>query len=57
MSESAPHSAQSHSVVCEANPHGETKISSARGMTQERLDESLATAHPDEHRTIAKASD
>jgi uncharacterized protein (DUF2267 family) len=57
LSESAPPGAQSHSVVREANPHGDTKISSAAGMTQERLDESLATARPDDHRTIAKASD
>jgi uncharacterized protein (DUF2267 family) len=57
LSDSAPPGAQSHSVVREANPHADTKLSSAPGMTQERLDDSLATAHPDGQRTIAKASE
>jgi uncharacterized protein (DUF2267 family) len=44
LSESRPRAAQSHSVVSESNPHADTKLSSASGLTQERLDESLATA-------------
>lgn len=57
VSESAPPGAQSHSVARESNPHGDTKLSSAHGMTQESVDESLATSHPNAHRTIAGAGD
>lgn len=39
-----PDVAQTESVVRSDNPHGDTKLSSARGLTQEREDESLATA-------------
>ncbi len=39
-----PDRTQSHSVVAE-NPHGDTKLSSARGLTQEREEEDLASAH------------
>lgn len=41
-----PPGAQAHSVVREDNPHGDTKVSSARGLTQEREGETLATGHP-----------
>jgi hypothetical protein len=54
LSESAPPGAQAHSVAREKNPHGETKISSASGLTQERLDESLATSSPSTRRTISE---
>lgn len=57
VSESEADRAHAHSIAREANPHGETKLSSAGGLTQERLDESLATAHPDETRTIAGGGD
>jgi uncharacterized protein (DUF2267 family) len=57
LSESRPPTAQSHSVVREANPHADTKLSSASGLTQERLEESLATAHPSKGRRISNASD
>jgi uncharacterized protein (DUF2267 family) len=57
LSESSPPGAQEHSVAREANPEGESKLSSAAGMTQERLEESLATAHPDSERHISEASD
>lgn len=43
LATAAPPGAQSHSVVREDNPHGDTKLSSTTGLTQERLDESLAT--------------
>lgn len=43
LSEAAPRAAQSDSVARAANPHADTKLSSARGLTQEREDESLAT--------------
>jgi hypothetical protein len=33
-----------HSVAASRDPHGEIKLSSARGLTQEREHESLATA-------------
>jgi uncharacterized protein (DUF2267 family) len=57
IAESAPRGAQSHSVVAEKNPYGERKLSSTRGLTQERLDESLATSKPDVSRRIDESSD
>ncbi|MGH7280664.1 MAG: DUF2267 domain-containing protein [Polyangiaceae bacterium] len=57
LSESSPPAASANSVAGAKNPHGDAKLSSARGTTQERLDETLATAHPDDRRTIGKASD
>jgi uncharacterized protein (DUF2267 family) len=41
---SEPDRAQSESVARSDNPHGDTKLSSAEGLTQEREGESLATA-------------
>jgi uncharacterized protein (DUF2267 family) len=43
LSESRPPAAQSDSVVIADNPHGDTKLSSSRGLTQEREHETLAT--------------
>jgi len=57
ISESHRETAHTHSVAREANPHGDSKLSSSAGMTQERLDESLATAHPNSRRTLSKASE
>jgi uncharacterized protein (DUF2267 family) len=57
LSESRPPGAHSHSVAQERNPHQDTKLSSTSGMTQERADESLASAEPDTSRTIADAHD
>jgi hypothetical protein len=57
VAESAPARGQTHSVAANDDPHGETKLSSARGMTQERWRESLATGHPPAERPIAEASD
>ncbi len=46
LSEARVERAHSHSVVREENPHGETKLSSASGTTQERLGDSLAVGRP-----------
>jgi uncharacterized protein (DUF2267 family) len=43
LSEAHPDRAHTHSVARSSDPHVETKISSARGLTQEREHESLAT--------------
>lgn len=46
LSEARPPGAHLHSVVGEDNPHGDTKLSSSTGLTQEREEETLATGHP-----------
>ncbi|MDF2694226.1 MAG: hypothetical protein K0S65_2609, partial [Labilithrix sp.] len=56
LSEAHP-AAHTHSVVREENPHAETKLSSTRGATQERLEESLATGKPGPERTIGTTRD
>lgn len=56
LSEARPPDAHSHSVVRETNPHEDTKLSTASGMTQERTGESLASGPP-RRRTIADAHD
>ena len=57
VSEARPDRAHSHSVVKEDNPHGETKVSSAKGMTQERLGDSIASGHPGPRRPISEVND
>lgn len=47
--------AQEHSVASNANPHADTKLSSARGLTQEREEESLATGRPGSTRPLNEA--
>jgi uncharacterized protein (DUF2267 family) len=42
LSGGRPESGQAHSVAQSDDPHGDTKLSSARGLTQEREGESLA---------------
>jgi uncharacterized protein (DUF2267 family) len=42
LSEGRAERAHAHSVARSDDPHGDTKLSSARGLTQEREDESLA---------------
>jgi len=42
-----------HSVG-ERNPHGDTKLSSTHGFTQEATEESLATERPRDDRTISR---
>lgn len=44
---SSPERAQSGSVVRSPNPHGDIKLSTATGLTQEREAETLATAGPE----------
>ena len=54
ISEGRPDVAHRHSVARADDPHADTKLSSARGTTQERLHESLAEGEPPHPtRTIA----
>jgi uncharacterized protein (DUF2267 family) len=43
LSEASPPAGQTHSVASNPSPHEETKLSAAKGLTQERLDETLGT--------------
>jgi uncharacterized protein (DUF2267 family) len=52
LSESRPERAHAHSVARAGNPHGETKLSSATGLTQEREQETLAAGHPGSSRSL-----
>jgi uncharacterized protein (DUF2267 family) len=54
LSEARPPGAQANSVVASDNPHGDTKLSSSRGLTQEREEESLAVGRPGARRSIAE---
>jgi uncharacterized protein (DUF2267 family) len=47
--------AQSQSVVRADNPHGDTKLSSAEGLTQEREEETLASGKPGSGRPLNEA--
>jgi uncharacterized protein (DUF2267 family) len=44
---------QSGSVAASEDPHGDTKLSSSQGMTQEREHETLATGHPGSKRPLS----
>jgi uncharacterized protein (DUF2267 family) len=44
LSEARPERAQSHSVVRSEDPHADTKVSSARGIAEEREQRTIATA-------------
>jgi uncharacterized protein (DUF2267 family) len=57
ISEAAPKRAQSGSVARSADPHADTRISSATGMTQEREHEDLAEVKPGSKRWISGAKD
>lgn len=46
LSEAKPNGGQSNSVVESTNPHGDTKLSSSKGLTQEREKEDLAEGQP-----------
>lgn len=46
VSEARPERAHMHSVARNDNPHGDTRLSSASGLTQEREHTTLATGHP-----------
>jgi len=52
LSEAVPSTAHSESVASTANPHADTKLSTARGLTQERESESLATGRPTSDRPL-----
>ena len=43
LSEAAPPAGHTHSVARNPSPHEETKLSAAKGLTQERFDETLGT--------------
>jgi uncharacterized protein (DUF2267 family) len=47
-----PERGHEHSVARNAEPHAETKLSSSRGLTQERQNESLATGRPGPKRPL-----
>jgi hypothetical protein len=51
LSEARLDRAQSNSVARADEPHADTKLSSARGLTQERLHETLAVGRPGPKRT------
>lgn len=48
IAEAGLDTAHVHSVARSGNPHADTKLSSSHGVTQEALEESLATGHPSE---------
>lgn len=53
MSESRPPSDVQSESVASADPHESSKLSTARGTTQERLGETLASAHPGAERPLS----
>ncbi len=55
LSEAAPSPGHSSSVARDPSPHEATKLSGAKGLTQERLDETLGAGHPGPARPIADA--
>ncbi|MBK9265914.1 MAG: DUF2267 domain-containing protein [Polyangiaceae bacterium] len=57
LSEATPERAHTHSVVRSDNPHGDTKLSSTEGLTQEREHETLAEGRPGPARPIAEAGE
>jgi uncharacterized protein (DUF2267 family) len=58
LSESSPPAGHAQAVAKNDEPHAETKLSSAHGLTQERHGESLATGRPPEPACpVAKTSD
>jgi hypothetical protein len=56
VSTSSADRTQSNSVAA-ADPHGDVKLSSSSGLTQEQVDESLATGHPGSDRPIVDSED
>ncbi len=53
LSEAQPERAHSQSVARADNPHGDTKLSSSTGLTQEREEETLAAGHPGSDRPVS----
>jgi uncharacterized protein (DUF2267 family) len=56
LSEAHPGSSHAQSVAAD-NPHGETKLSSASGIQQERTGQTLATGSPGSRRPIGDADE
>lgn len=54
LSEARPERAHMHSVARSDSPHGDTKLSSSRGLTQEREHETLATGKPQSKRSLSQ---
>ena len=54
LSEARPERAHSHSVTRADNPLGDTQLSSATGLTQEREQETLAAGHPGSDRPLSE---
>ncbi|MFL5357714.1 DUF2267 domain-containing protein [Archangium sp.] len=54
ISEYRPERAHTHSVLRADNPHGDTKLSSTSGFTQEREQETLAAGHPGSDRPLSE---
>ncbi|MRG95608.1 DUF2267 domain-containing protein [Polyangium spumosum] len=54
VSEAAPERAHAESVVRAENPHEDTKLSSSRGLTQERERETLAEGEPGPLRPVSE---
>lgn len=46
--------AHRHSVARSSDPHAESRLSTARGLTQEREDHTLATGTPGSHRPLSR---
>jgi uncharacterized protein (DUF2267 family) len=57
LSEAAPPGAQSESVASRVDPHANSRLSSAAGMTQEREHEDLAEGHPGPRRPLSEAGE
>jgi uncharacterized protein (DUF2267 family) len=55
VSEARPEAAHANSVARSDEPHQDTKLSSARGLTQERLGDTLAEGTPGPRRAISGA--
>jgi hypothetical protein len=53
LAEARPPAGQADSVARTDNPHGDTKLSSARGLTQEREKESIATGSGGSRRPLS----
>ncbi len=55
LSEAKPDIAEAGSIAKSDNPHEETKLSSTKGLMQERLGETLATGKPGSRRSISRS--
>ncbi|HLM72216.1 MAG TPA: hypothetical protein VK459_05985 [Polyangiaceae bacterium] len=54
LSEARFEPAHTHSVARSDNPHEDTKLSSSRGLTQERLEDTLAEGKPGSDKPISE---